>query len=83
VNSVLLVANIIAGRFYFFRVGAGPDGIEPAWHQWLDVMWILGPLWSVGSFVVAFISRKKSWETWANAAISVAYVFLWWLVLVM
>jgi hypothetical protein len=83
VNAALLVANAVAGWCYFFMVGARPDHVEPAWHQWFRVLWLLGPLWSIGSLVVAAITRKKCWETWVNAAISLGYVILWGIALLM
>ena len=83
VNILFFAVNILGGWFLFFTYGARPDGVEPTSRHFLAALWILGPLWSVGCFVVALIIRKRGWETWVNAAICIVYALLWGLVGIM
>ena len=81
-NLVLLVAIAIGSWFYFFMVGARPDGVKPGWYLWFGVLWFLGPIWSVGTLITSAIKLKKCWLTWVNVAITAAYVMLWGIALV-
>jgi len=81
VSLFLLIANLVGGWFLFFTYGARPDGVVPAFVQWLGAMWILGPLVSVCSLAVAFVGRSRPRQRWMNAGVCAAYVFLWAFVL--
>ena len=82
-NLILFVVNILGGFCLFFMVGRRPDGVESALHHWLAALWMSGPLWSIAAFVVALIALKKSWQTYLNGALCIAYVLLWALLFVM
>jgi hypothetical protein len=76
-NGLLFVVNLLGGWFLFFTYGARPDGVRPASHCWLSVLFLLGPVWSLGSLVTALIVDKKSRATRVNGVLCVLYVLLW------
>jgi hypothetical protein len=77
VNGLLLAANLWGGWIFFFTYGARPDGVKPASHFWLGLLWMLGPVWSLASLVTAMLADKKSRATRANGALCALYVLLW------
>jgi hypothetical protein len=81
VNFLLLVANLVGGWFFLYWSYARPDGVVPAFIQWLQALWILGPVLSLSSVAIAIVSRGSSRHRWMNAGICAGYVLLWAFVL--
>ncbi|MBN2495930.1 MAG: hypothetical protein JXR96_15165 [Deltaproteobacteria bacterium] len=81
VNLAILGVNLVGGWIRFFTFGARPDGVEPALHLWLGVIWLLGPLLALCSLVVAAVSRRSMRMVWANAGVLAAYAIIWGAVL--
>jgi len=82
-NSLLFALNVPGTWFLFFIYGRRPDGVEPASRPVLVALWLLGPLWSLSTLVLALIFRRKNWETFVNGAICLAYALLWGFVVVL